>query len=107
MKSAASGRWAELDFLGTRRRNEGNKEIIMRNTKAAKQDALKEYEARQAEIRKLLKQIEAGLQKHDREASSNAGGHHWGHVGDLTSIAETLTDLRDRLHGTGEYAEVG
>lgn len=79
----------------------------MRNIKSNTQDALKEYEARQAEIKKLLKQIEVGLQKHDRKASSKAGGHHWGHVGDLTSIAERLTDLRDMLHGTGEYAVLG
>lgn len=68
-----------------------------------KQDSLKEYEAKQKEIRKLLKQIEAGLEKHDRNASSE-GGHHWGHVGDLASIASTLTEIKDRLHGTGEYA---
>jgi hypothetical protein len=74
------------------------------NSKQA--DALKEYEAKQAEIKKLLKQIEDGLFTHDRNAS-DPGGHHWGHVGDLVSIAETLTDLKDRLHGTGEYAEVG
>jgi len=74
------------------------------NSKTAKQDALEEYEAKQAEIKKLLKQIEAGLQQHDRKASAQ-GGHHWEHVGDLTSIAETLTDLRDRLHNTGEYAK--
>jgi len=76
------------------------------NIKQAQADALKEYEAKQAEIKKLLRQIEVGLEKHDRNASG-PGGHHWGHVGDLTSIAETLTDLKDRLHGTGEYAEVG
>ena len=69
-----------------------------------KTEALKEYEQKQAEIKKLLKQIEAGLEKHDRNASGQ-GGHHWGHVGELTSIAETLTDLRDRLHNTGEYAK--
>jgi len=68
-----------------------------------KQDSLKEYEAKQKEIRKLLKQIEVGLEKHDRDASGQ-GGHHWGHVGDLASIASTLTDLKDRLHNTGEYA---
>jgi septal ring factor EnvC (AmiA/AmiB activator) len=67
-----------------------------------KSDALKEYEKKQAEIKKLLKQIEAGLEKHDHEASMS-GVHHWGHVGDLASIAETLNDLKDRLHGTGEY----
>jgi len=71
-----------------------------------KQDSLKEYETKQKEIRKLLKQIEVGLEKHDRNASGQ-GGHHWGHVGDLASIVETLTNLKDQLHKTGEYAEVG
>jgi hypothetical protein len=66
---------------------------------------LKEYETQQARIRKLLKQIEARLEKHDRRASG-LGGHHWGHVGDLASIADTLTDLKGRLHDAGEYAEV-
>lgn len=66
------------------------------------QTALNEYEKKQAEIKKLLKQIEVGLEQHDRKASGQ-GGHHWGHVGDLTSIAESLTDIRDRLHGKGEY----
>jgi len=68
--------------------------------------ALVEYEAKQAAIRKLLKQIEVGLDKHDRKASSKPGGHTWGHVGDLGSIIDTLIDLKDRLHDTGEYAEV-
>lgn len=75
----------------------------MVNIKKAKADALKEYEANQKKIVKLLKQIEAGLEKHDRNASGQ-GGHHWGHVGDLASIASTLTELKDRLHNTGEYA---
>ncbi len=70
--------------------------------RANRKDSLKKYEQKQAEIRKLLKQIEVGLEKHDRNASGQ-GGHHWGHVGDLASIASTLTDLRDRLHKTGEY----
>ena len=74
--------------------------------KQAKETALKQYERKQVEIRKLLKQIEVGLEKHDRKASIK-GGHHWGHVGDLTDIASTLTDLKDRLHNTGEYAQVG
>ena len=51
------------------------------------EESLKKYEEKQAEIKKLLKQIEAGLEKHDRTASGN-GGHHWGYVGDLSSIAE-------------------
>jgi hypothetical protein len=67
--------------------------------------ALEEYETKQDEIEKLLLQIKAGLQAHDRNASGKPGGHHWGHVGDLNSIAETLTDIRDRLHGTGEHSK--
>lgn len=66
-------------------------------------EALQRYEVRQKEIEQLVKQIQAGLLKHDRDASG-AGGHNWGHVGDLDSIAETLTDIKNRLHGTGEYA---
>ncbi|MFZ5856766.1 MAG: hypothetical protein ACOYZ6_08045 [Chloroflexota bacterium] len=69
----------------------------------AKEDALKEYERKQAEIKKLLKQIEVGLEKHDREASGQ-GGHHWGHVGDLTHVADQLQDLRDFLTDKGDYA---
>ncbi len=74
------------------------KEIAMKTT------ALEEYEAKQDEIEKLLKQIKAGLQAHDRRASGQ-GGHHWGHVGDLTKIAGDLQDISDRLHGKGEYAK--
>lgn len=73
--------------------------------KQAKETAIQEYERYQAEIKKLLKQIEAGIEKHDRGASL-AGGHHWGHVGDLTGIKENLQDLSDRLWGRGEYARV-
>lgn len=72
---------------------------------ASRESSLKKYEEKQAEIKKLLKQIEVGLQQHDRNASGH-GGHHWGHVGDLTSIASTLTNIRDQLHHIGEYAQV-
>ena len=77
----------------------------MKKTVAKENNSLAQYEKRQAEIRKLLKQIEAGLEKHDRKASGQ-GGHHWGHVGDLADIAATLVDLKDRLHQTGEYAKI-
>lgn len=69
-------------------------------------DALQEYENKQAEIEKLLKQIQAGLLEHDRNASGKSGGHHWGHVGDLNHIATELQDIRDRLTGKGEYEKV-
>lgn len=63
-------------------------------------DALETYEAKQAEIEKLLKQIRAGLLQHDRGCTPR---HNWGHVGDLNNIVNELSDIRDRLHGTGEY----
>ena len=74
----------------------------MKTNLIAREDSLKAYEQKQAEIAKLLKQIAAGLEKHDRDA---IGGHNWAYVGDLTAIAETLTDIKDHLYGTGEYAK--
>ena len=62
-------------------------------------DALEAYEAKQAEIEKLLKQIKAGLLQHDRGCTPR---HHWGHVGDLNQIVSELSDIRDRLHGKSE-----
>ena len=63
-------------------------------------DALETYEAKQAEIEKLLKQKRAGLLAHDRGCTTR---HHWGHVGDLNNIVSELSDIRDRLQGVGEY----
>lgn len=64
------------------------------------QTALEAYEEKQAEIEKLLRQIKEGLLVHDRGCNPH---HTWGHVGDLSSIAAELADIRDRLHRTGEY----
>lgn len=61
------------------------------------------YDLEQEAIRQLLRQIEDGLGRHDRRARS-LRGHHWGHVGDLVTISEILTDVKDRLCLTGEYA---
>lgn len=69
-------------------------------------ESLVAYEAHQNQIKKLLAQIGTGLENHDRNASQDRNGHHWGHVGDLADIELTLTDIRDRLYGTGEYAPV-
>lgn len=63
---------------------------------ANKLDSLKAYEERQAEIKKLLKKIGVGLERHDKNASI-AGGHHWGHVGDLSHIVSVLTEVHARL----------
>lgn len=66
-----------------------------------KQTAAQEYKHQQKEIEKLIRQIESGLREHHLDAREE--GPNWGHVGDLASIAETLTDIKDRLQGTGEY----
>lgn len=47
--------------------------MINQTIKQVQNDPLKEYESKQAEIQKLLKQIEAGLEKHDRSASGRGG----------------------------------
>ena len=77
---------------------------MKRTFRNVEDDSLKAYECQKEMIEELLAEIEAGLLVHDRNASSWPGGASWGHVGDLTGIADTLRDLRDRLHGTGEYA---
>lgn len=66
----------------------------MATVKQAKESALKKYEERQAEIRKLLKQIDANLMNHDRNASSQ-GGHNWTHVGDLNHILDELQNINN------------
>ena len=71
---------------------------------ASRVNSLEEYEAEQARIKKLLKQIETSLVVHDHKASGQ-GGHHWGHVGDLRHVAGNLEELRDFMMGTGEYAK--
>jgi hypothetical protein len=74
----------------------------MKTTKPARQEAQTEYERQQKEIRKLLKKLEAGLEKHDSKVGQ--AGHHWGHVGDLGFVIEKLTRVSDFVNGTGEYA---
>lgn len=71
------------------------------NVYAARDNALDNYEAEQAELETLLKEIGAGLLLHDEQAK--AKGVNWGHVGDLSRIRSELAELRDRLHGMGEY----
>ena len=80
-----------------------------RTFKKVKNDPQKEYAHQKAAIEKLLREIQSGLEKHERNAGKFKLDHykiglHWGHVGDLTSIADKLKDIRDCLHGTGEYA---
>ena len=67
------------------------------------QQAKAHYDKKQAEIKSLLKSIQDGIKQHEHASKQN--GCHWGYVGDLTSIAEELQELSDRLHRVGEYAE--
>ena len=61
--------------------------------------SIEAYEAKQAEIKKLLKQIDAALLEHDREGSREPGGHHWGYVGDLGHVACELKQIHNFLTG--------
>ncbi|MBS4062728.1 MAG: hypothetical protein KG029_20200 [Bacteroidetes bacterium] len=63
--------------------------------------ALAKYEEKQAAIKKLLKQIEVGIEKSDRGRTEAV---HWGHVGSLAHIEGQLQDIKDMLYQTGEYA---
>lgn len=71
------------------------------NVSVARENALMKYEAVQAEIEALLKEINTGLLLHDEQAK--AKGVNWEHAGDLSRIRSELADIRDRLHGMGEY----
>jgi hypothetical protein len=56
------------------------------------------------EVRALLEQI--GDLAMDLPAPESRG-LNWGHVGTMKHVQEQLTDIRDSLAGTGEYAEEG
>lgn len=58
---------------------------------------LERYEEKQAEIRKLLKQIEAGLEKHDRATSGKPGGKNNNDVWDLNNVVHLLQEARTYL----------
>ena len=76
-----------------------------KNKIASHENCLQTYEEKKENIEKLLKQIKVGLEAHDRRASRAAGGHHWGHVGDLDHFEKQLTEIRNQLMGTGEYQQ--
>jgi len=61
--------------------------------------SLEAYEAKQDEIKKLPKQIDAALLDHDRQGSREPGGHHWGYVGDLGYVLENLRYIHNFLTG--------
>jgi len=78
-------------------------EVKMENKKKLKQvnreNALAAYEAKQAQIKKLLKQIEAAVEQSDKDRTE---GVNWGHVGSLGHVVEELTEVRDWLKGTAK-----
>jgi len=69
----------------------------MKNT-----EQTEKYNQEQEQIKALLKEISVGLKKHEQKTQTK--GIYWGHVGDLKDIKSTLADIKDRLHGSGEYA---
>lgn len=74
-----------------------------KDMEAGRHEARAEYKRNQAQVRQLLKEIRDGLDTHQRATNENERAL-WGYVGDLKRITAELSDLRDRLNGTGEYA---
>ncbi len=52
-----------------------------------------QYNAHQASIRRLLKQIEAHLDAHEKKSSAHPAD--WGYVGDVAHIDTKLKDLAE------------
>lgn len=71
-----------------------------RNQKAT-ETAIDRWMASYHEIGDLLAEIQAA---HDAYYEADPDAINWGHVGDLDATRKTLTDLRDRIKGLGEYA---
>jgi hypothetical protein len=59
-------------------------------------------DAVQAEL-ETLDDLVAAIQEASR--TFTAGRVDWGHVGTLRAVTAELSDLADRLAGTGEYAD--
>lgn len=60
-------------------------------------DADAEYKEKVRKVRSLLKDVEAGVKRHERSQSRDAG--NWGYVGDMGRIAQELQDMVDSLRG--------
>lgn len=61
-------------------------------------NSLEAYKDSQANIKKLLGQINTGLEKHNREASKSFPSHNWAHVGDLQHVEELLKEVKTFLY---------
>jgi hypothetical protein len=75
----------------------------MKNAKQARQEFQNDYDKKEKEIRKLLKKIETGLEKHNRKVAQN--DINWGYIGNLGYMVEQLTNVSDFVNETGEYAK--
>lgn len=59
------------------------------NARKADQD----YKAKQAEIQKLLGELDARLKRHEKKRQT--GPLNWGYNGDLGHVIEVLKDLKE------------
>jgi hypothetical protein len=55
--------------------------------------AVEAYKGAQKDVRELLEVLERGLTSHREHFQECRGG--WGHVGDLNSVAERLSEIVD------------
>lgn len=59
-----------------------------------KPNATNEYNKAMKKIYELLSQVQDGLVNHEQATNSEP---HWGHVGDLNHVIESLTEIRNGL----------
>ncbi len=64
--------------------------------------ALETFVTKRSEIDNMLARL---VEVNDNHYEMNPDELHWGHVGDITGIAEDLKQITDSVFKEGEYAE--
>lgn len=78
----------------------------MTNNEANRKQASKLYHLKMQAIGRLLERVDAALNADAMRMTINGGKTtiDYGHVGDLSAVEATLTELLARIERTGEYA---
>lgn len=77
-----------------------------KNKQATKETASERYDVHKNRILALLKKIEKGLAKDEKEFNGPEGFNrkNWGFVGSLNEWADRLQEVSDAMNQEGEYA---
>lgn len=63
------------------------------------------FEANRTEALAKLEAIRKAIEEYQWSETTPEAGINWSHAGEMERNNHQLTDLADRLAGTGEYAE--